>query len=141
MFVLTSFFFIIRLTVQVGVFCDDNWYGPRCVCHPMSNDTGHYYCAANGSKICHPNFYYGQDCNIFCKADKELNDHYNCSLNGTKICHQNWYGSIAQDIANHPQTGTDLTTVDLMGQKHVIQVSFSPAHRNNKQNLISQKYA
>ena len=50
-------FFFCRLTIEVKVYCDPNYFGRRCdvYCKPRDDHMGHYVCSPNdGDKICKP---------------------------------------------------------------------------------------
>ena len=53
-----------RLTVELSVYCDANYYDEQCstFCVPMDNCGGHYSCdPATGAQVCLPGWS-GDDC-------------------------------------------------------------------------------
>ncbi|KAK3601776.1 hypothetical protein CHS0354_016142 [Potamilus streckersoni] len=53
----------VRLDVDVRVYCDPDFYGPRCdvYCKSSDNSLGHYTCSLDGAKLC-MNGWVGSNC-------------------------------------------------------------------------------
>lgn len=48
-------FFVVRLTIEVAIYCGTNYYGPQCETYCMDADdcTGHYTCDPDtGAQVC-----------------------------------------------------------------------------------------
>ena len=81
------------MTVSVTIYCNQNFYGPRCDIECLDGGmSGHYSCSSNGTKVCHRN-YYGQDCEKYCMPS----DNSRCSADGTKVCRTNYYGKNCEE--------------------------------------------
>ncbi|KAL9975607.1 hypothetical protein ACROYT_G012788 [Oculina patagonica] len=83
----------VTVTLDLELYCDANYYGPRCSvkCVPRDDSSGHYTCDSQGRKVCRRHWY-GNSCTRSCVPRDDWRGHYTCDKEGNKICRSRWEG-------------------------------------------------
>nr|XP_020828112.1 delta-like protein 3 [Phascolarctos cinereus] len=84
-----------ELLFSYRVRCEPHYYGPACarLCRPRDDPLGHFYCGANGERVCMDGWVGDMCARPICQAGCSA-EHGSCERPGECHCRQGWTGPL-----------------------------------------------